>query len=209
MSPMREEKRADRLRVMQLYQQRTPRELAEQDAALWARLRSWLPYAEAGSVFLYAGAAWEPNTRVIAEDVLARGVPLGFPLCCADRHMVVRRVRNWAELESGPHGVLQPPPTAPLMSVDEIALTIVPAMAFDRQGHRLGRGGGFYDRFLKTYGGLTAGLCRSFLLFDRVPQSDWDRPVDAVLTESETLLFVRSECPSQNEMDLRGLVHRE
>ena len=63
-------------------------------------------------------------------------------------------------------------------------LLIVPALCFDRQGYRLGQGGGYYDRYLEKYDGVfTAGLCRAALLMDAVPREEHDRRVDCVVTE--------------------------
>jgi 5-formyltetrahydrofolate cyclo-ligase len=64
-------------------------------------------------------------------------------------------------------------------------VVIVPGLAFDRSGHRVGYGRGFYDRFLATLrpDALTVGICFSVQLVDEVPHGQGDRPVDLVMTE--------------------------
>lgn len=76
------------------------------------------------------------------------------------------------------------PRTPPLLSPDEIDLTLVPALCYDRSCVRLGFGGGYYDRWLAGYRGFTVGFCRDALLQDRVPAQSHDRRVDLVLTET-------------------------
>ena len=73
------------------------------------------------------------------------------------------------------------------ISPEEIDLVLVPGLCYDRQGYRLGFGGGYYDRWLAGFPGLRVGLCREAVLQDRLPVEHHDLPVDLVVTESECL----------------------
>ena len=71
-----------------------------------------------------------------------------------------------------------------------IDLILVPGLCYDREGYRLGFGGGYYDRFLAAFGArgsgrrpLLVGLCYAFQVVDALPSQDWDRPVDCLCTE--------------------------
>ena len=66
---------------------------------------------------------------------------------------------------------------------------LVPAVCYDRRGYRLGFGGGYYDRWLEGFSGVTAGLCREAVLQDEVPIEAHDARVDILLTEEESLSF--------------------
>lgn len=78
------------------------------------------------------------------------------------------------------------PQAQPAGSVYSVAL--VPGLAFDRRGFRLGYGGGYYDRFLPAFSGVSIGLCRSDLLSDELPSlSEYDYPVDLVVTDNEAI----------------------
>jgi len=90
------------------------------------------------------------------------------------------------DLELGPYGILQPrkethPEEFPLEKID---LVIVPGVAFDEQNNRLGRGKGYYDRFLKRLpqGTTTIGLCFDFQIINYLPQESHDFPVSEVIT---------------------------
>jgi 5-formyltetrahydrofolate cyclo-ligase len=83
--------------------------------------------------------------------------------------------------EMNSFGIMEPVPKDPLAPADFPALIITPGLAFDRQGNRLGRGKGFYDRFLKELKGLeykAAGLCIDIQVVPAVPVEQWDRKVD-------------------------------
>lgn len=83
---------------------------------------------------------------------------------------------------------MEEPPADPgreaLPSAFRASLTLVPALAFDCEGFRLGYGGGFYDAFLPSFPGISVGLCRSTQLVERLPVRDaHDIPVGLVVTE--------------------------
>ncbi|MCH2132522.1 MAG: 5-formyltetrahydrofolate cyclo-ligase [Phycisphaerales bacterium] len=88
-----------------------------------------------------------------------------------------------SDLQADRHG-LQVPVQHAIVPKDEIGLVLVPGVAFDRSGHRLGRGGGFYDRFLSGRSPATIGVGFDEQLVDAVPMDNWDRSVDRVLTPS-------------------------
>lgn len=67
--------------------------------------------------------------------------------------------------------MLEPGEDCPLVGKDAIGLVLVPGLAFDPSGGRLGQGGGFYDRWLADYAGCTAALCRTALLLPQVPRA--------------------------------------
>jgi 5-formyltetrahydrofolate cyclo-ligase len=71
--------------------------------------------------------------------------------------------------------------------MDQINLVAVPGVAFDLQGHRLGRGGGYYDRLLKGFAGVTAALAYDFQILPIIPIEPHDHPVDALVTEIKTV----------------------
>ena len=90
------------------------------------------------------------------------------------------------ELVNGPMGLVQPDPrmAAWLDDAGAIDLVVVPGIAFDRRGHRIGFGGGFYDRFLATVSCAKVGLCYDELVLDAIPDETHDVAMDIVVAES-------------------------
>ncbi|WP_287227991.1 5-formyltetrahydrofolate cyclo-ligase [Oscillibacter sp.] len=118
-------------------------------------------YRSAGAVFCFVSAGREIDTRPILEQTLADGKMLCVPLCVADGIMELRAIRNLEELFPGAYGILEPPADSPALSPDQIDLAVIPCVTCSREGRRLGRGGGYYDRFLAHYRGAAVLLCRS------------------------------------------------
>jgi len=97
-----------------------------------------------------------------------------------------RMARLTAELKKGRFGI--PEPSVPVFAAeDELDLIIVPGVAFDREGHRIGRGGGFYDRLLPQYRAVRAGICFEFQCLETVPAQEHDIRMDWVVTETQIL----------------------
>ena len=94
-------------------------------------------------------------------------------------------VRDWADLRSGAFGVLQPSAGRGAQRLVPGDVVVLPGLAFDRIGCRLGRGQGFYDRTFAAAAPtpLRIGACYDFQLLDRVPHGSHDRRVDAIVTE--------------------------
>lgn len=85
-------------------------------------------------------------------------------------------------------GMLEPDPACPLISPQDIQLVLVPGLAFDRYGWRLGYGGGFYDRFLKDFIGVSAGVVYQVLILPHIPHLDHDIPVQTVVSENGIII---------------------
>lgn len=75
-----------------------------------------------------------------------------------------------------------------VVSIDDIDMVIVPAVAYDRRGNRVGRGKGYYDRLLETAKALTVGICYDFQLFDEIEIDEHDVPVDFVVADGHGII---------------------
>lgn len=91
------------------------------------------------------------------------------------------------------HGAfnIEEPEGDEIVAAELMELIVVPGVAFDRQGNRVGRGKGFYDRLLSQTKALTVGVGYDFQLFDEVPAEPHDTPMDVIITESSHLVFHR------------------
>jgi 5-formyltetrahydrofolate cyclo-ligase len=185
---MRERSLAERKSLLrkELLAARSRLTAAERKAA-GAALRDWvlgLPeVGMAGTIAAYLSVGTEPETAGLVFALWKRGSYVLLPVLRDDYDL------DWASYEgpesvaAGPHGLLQP--TEPRRGVDAVAsadFVIVPALAVARDGNRLGRGGGCYDRALARVGQAvpTVALLYDNELLDSVPVGPHDRPVRAV-----------------------------
>ena len=99
---------------------------------------------------------------------------------------VARRVTNLeSDITEGKFGVSEPLPECEKISFDQLNLILVPGMAFDWSGNRLGRGRGFYDRILSAAGGVKCGVGYDFQLVEKIPIEPHDVKVDFIFTPSQ------------------------
>jgi 5,10-methenyltetrahydrofolate synthetase len=155
-----------------------------------ARLFALEPYREARVVHLYVGAVdGEVETRAIALDALQQGKRVACPrVVRSPARLEHYEIRSLAELVESPRGLWEPDPArARPIAPAAIDVVLVPGIAFDRQGHRIGFGAGYYDRFLAAVAAPKIGLAYSLQIVERVPHSPRDVPVDWIVTEAETI----------------------
>jgi len=138
-----------------------------------------------GTVAAYAATGTEPPTRPALDRLSALGVNVLLPVI-VDIELRWAPYDGWERLVPGPLGLLQP--SGPLLPVDvlrDVDVVAAPALAVDRHGHRLGRGGGYFDRALAAVrpSSVVAVVFDDEVL-DEVPVEEHDRVVGAVLTPS-------------------------
>ena len=95
---------------------------------------------------------------------------------------------------------IEEPTGSETVDADEIELVVVPAVAYDRKGNRLGRGKGFYDRLLKSSRATKIGIAYDFQIVEEIPVEDHDVPVDLVITPGECLVL--REVPGKSLADI-------
>jgi 5-formyltetrahydrofolate cyclo-ligase len=173
--------------------------LARRDAAPAAARRAWsraiagrlaaLPALSGAHLVLgYCSFGSEPETGAVLEAVLARGQALALPrVNRTARRLELRLVADPAgQLVPGTWGIREPDPArCPEVAPAAVDFVLVPGVAFDARGGRLGYGGGYYDRLLPALPGRTARVAAAFELqmVPAVPMETGDRRVDLVVTE--------------------------
>ena len=146
-------------------------------------------WQQASLVLTYLSFGSEVDTRRIIEEAWRAGKTVALPRCVrGTRTMEWHRVTSFDGLVRSAFGVEEPPDdpaAAALASASAIAL--VPGLAFDAQGFRIGYGGGFYDTFIAHFPGTTIGLCREAQLIPSLQEAgvleEHDAPVRLVVTE--------------------------
>ena len=156
----------------------------EKDAALLAALTALPQVRQAKALLCYVSVGEEPDTRSLLAHAWASGKQVYVPVCRPGGRLTFHRVTGWEDLSPAPFGLLEPDPArCPAWAPEPGALCVVPGLAFDGSGHRLGYGKGYYDRFLAEFEGTTIGLCYGELLLPALPREAHDRPVQLLVTE--------------------------
>ena len=144
-------------------------------------------FLEAGTVCFYVSLPMEVSTHAMIGDALASGKKVLVPAVdLKNKELHLKEIRDFKkDLAPGTLGILEPVSRTKSAELGEAQCFVVPALAFDVNGHRLGRGGGFYDRLLAQLPTevSTIGLAFSFQVFPEIPLQSHDRPVNMVLTE--------------------------
>ncbi len=182
------DKKTLRAQLMRLRAGIPDEQRAEIDAGIAARVLALPAYRTADAVFTYLDMGAEIRTRDIIADAWAAGKTVALPRCIpGTRLMAWHRVTSLDGLVASRFGVAEPvdDPETLVRPADFAApIALVPGLAFDERGYRIGYGGGFYDVFLASFPGKTVGLCRESLLVERLPfLGAHDLPVQAVATE--------------------------
>ena len=142
-------------------------------------------FRNASCVALYHALPGEVQTAELIERWADRKRIL-LPLV-AGNDLRLLRYDGPRSLHVGAYGILEPRPDGEEPPLEEIDLIIVPGVAFDRERNRMGRGKGFYDRLLSTLDAPRIGLCYDFQLVEQVPVEPFDKRMDRIITERESI----------------------
>ena len=141
-------------------------------------------FAAAGVVAIYAPIHNEVDTGEIMSAVLASSRMLLFP-AVGRNGLEFRRVSGTWDLRRGAFGIAEPTPDCPILPPGEADMIVVPGIAFDTDGRRIGYGKGFYDRALHQLEGIgkLVGFCFDFQLVEGITDEPHDVQMDMIITE--------------------------
>ncbi|MBF8983376.1 5-formyltetrahydrofolate cyclo-ligase [Lutibacter sp. B2] len=166
--------------------------VSEKSGKISELLKSMNLYKNAQSVMVYIDFRNEVKTNDIINDLLSKNKRVVIPISIPEtREMILSQLLNpGKELTKGTYGILEPKKEyIREVNPETIDLILVPGVAFDEEGYRLGYGGGYYDRFLDK---LTKNIPSIALAFDlqimeKVPRDVHDHAVDSIVTESRII----------------------
>ncbi len=181
-----DEKQLLRRQIREIEANMTETQRLNSDLALQKRFLALPQVAQAKTILLYASMGSEVETAPVLAALRRQGKRVLLPRCLPGRQMVAQ-VYDPNRLVRHRYGMWEPAADCEAVPAEEIDLVLVPGVCYDRTGMRLGRGGGYYDRYLAECKGESVGWCREALLQDKVPAEPWDRPVHLVLTEREEI----------------------
>lgn len=148
-------------------------------------------YKNAKTIMIFVSFNYEVDTREFIKKAIAEGKNVVVPITIPEtKQLIPSLLKDFDELAPGFYNILTPKdefirPTDPAL----IDLIIVPGIAFDHEGYRIGYGGGYYDRFLSKINPAVPKVSIAFhlQLIDKVPKDHFDIPVDYIYTEKEII----------------------
>ncbi len=187
-----EEKRSLRTAILAARSAIPPAERRALSRTIADRLEDVPAFCAARTLALYAALGAEVDLSEVAARARSRGVEPVFPrVVPGERRLVFARCAPDA-LVPGPLGALEPPAGAPELLGDAVDCVLVPGVAFTADGHRLGRGGGYYDATLAAMPrAARIGVAFELQLVPALPSEAHDARLDALVTEVRALLFRR------------------
>ncbi|HRF85462.1 MAG TPA: 5-formyltetrahydrofolate cyclo-ligase [Alloprevotella sp.] len=155
----------------------------EQSSRIMHQLEEHPHFQSAQTLLMYYSLPDEPDTSAFIERWHHSKLIL-LPVVCGD-HLLLRKYTGCTNLINGSFSISEPKGEI-FTNYEDIDLAVIPGVAFDREGNRLGRGRGYYDRLLerpefseKVY---KIGICFPFQKMDMIPCDTWDKPMDIILT---------------------------
>ena len=158
----------------------TEEEIIRKSAALAEKFLASDAYKQARTIYGYLPYNQEVRTVPMLEQALRDGKQVAVPKCYGDEMKFIV-LEDLSLVEKGYAGIPEPIADEPVAN-DETALVLMPGLAFDEAGHRIGYGGGFYDKFLsREPGHPTLALCYDFQMLPNLETEEHDIPVDYVI----------------------------
>jgi len=175
-----------------------PYEIWQQKSqVLCDRLSNWQIFQQAQNILTFSSFRQEPDLTNLWQSFPDKN--WGFSRCI-EKNLIWHQVAIADfdnNMRSGAFGILEPRHDLPIMDLANIDLILIPAVACDLQGYRLGYGGGFYDRWLPNSTGFKAGIIFDEFYLDALPHDIWDVQLEAIVSEviKTQELVVRREAP--------------
>lgn len=159
-------------------------EKAIKDSFISEQLFSLTAFKNAETVLLYYSAGSEVSTKEIFRQCLKNGKKVAFPICLDNNGIMdFFIVNDENDLCEGMYGIKAPSDGCSRLEATDNCICIVPGLAFDNNGYRIGYGKGYYDRYLSNFPGLSVGLCYEVLHLDSIPVNRHDIKVNYLITD--------------------------
>ena len=145
-----------------------------------SQLEEFAEFKNAKTIFCYVSAGSEVKTHFLIEKML-KEKRVVVPYCTdKEGNMIAVEIKSLDDLKEGLFGIAEP--VSPIeFSKEKIDFAIVPAIAFDKNGYRLGYGKGYYDKFLSDITPYKLGVCKSELYVEELPHDELDVKMDKVI----------------------------
>jgi 5-formyltetrahydrofolate cyclo-ligase len=179
-----------RKRVLALRDALTEAEIAAKSERIVEGAAALAAFREAETLMVYLSFGSEARIDGLIDLGRELGKAIAVPLCRpASRELIPCRIDGFTDLQTGHYGIREPrPDRIRPVPAERIDAVLVPGVAFDRRGYRIGYGGGYYDRFLpRAVRAARIGVAFACQIVETLPAEGCDVPVARILTEEETL----------------------
>lgn len=179
------EKQTIREQILKQRRQFPRQEREKASCSVQEHLLAWPTFQKAQTVHLFLNQPHEVETFGIVRSCWEMGKTVAIPYIVPQSPQLGHSLlTHWNQLTQTKFDLQEPLPEArQSFDLNSIDLVLVPGVAFDQSGGRLGYGKGYYDRFLSEIEGFFLGLAFSFQIVPKVPQADLDVAMDGILTE--------------------------
>jgi len=158
-------------------------EVSSRSRRIVRRVVAMEQFEATGCLGCYVSRQNEVDTHNLIGMAIDQGKIVGAPVSGEDGRMEHFSILSLSELLPGRFGILEPQSTHPISEL-EFEMVVIPGIAYDRSGNRIGSGGGYYDRFLSGISAFKVGLGFDFQMLEALPSESHDVVLDAVVTES-------------------------
>jgi len=181
----------DKKQMRQVIQERkksmTSDEIRESDDNIQKNILELEEIKSADTVFCFVSMKDEIQTRPIIDALLKEGKRVGVPKCIKGNNLRVYEIKSFSDLKKGFFGIEEPLETCIEIYPEQIDTAIIPCTSCDRNGNRLGKGGGYYDRYLSDTKFHKIVICRTNLMLDEIAVDEFDVAMDIIVNEEETI----------------------
>ena len=195
MNELRNQKNELRAELLERRRNLTAEDRNSWDEKIANILLGSISYRFCDILLAYSSTKIEVSTDIIIDKALGQNKIVACPISNAeDNTMSFAAISSRSDLIVGEYDILEPPKTNPLWSdflnsgksgnnKQKLAICIVPCLAYDAHGYRIGYGKGYYDRFLSAFEGTKIGLCYSSFKSEKLPRGKYDVKLDVIITE--------------------------
>lgn len=161
----------------------TKAQVEKLSSEIHSNVLGWDKFIKASTIMIYSNYKNEVITKGIIDDCFKANKRVVLPKSLKEsRDILPCLIGGYDELIPGVYGIFEPDGSK-IIEKEEIELVIVPGVAFDMNGNRIGHGAGYYDRFLSSYEGIKAGICYGFQVVENAWPNEMDIKMDYLITE--------------------------
>lgn len=182
---LKEEKHRVRRELKETAMRFSENYIAEASRAVCEKVLQSSEFRKAAVIFGYLSFRNEISVDLILQEALCLGKTVAVPWIVSQHEMKAAQLVTLQNLPIDRYGIRTAPEPVKIISPDSIDLVLVPGAGFSKMGHRMGRGAGYYDRFLLLSSGFRLGITCDKLLREKIPVYAYDQPVEALVTETK------------------------